>query len=131
MTHAVQALPLLEQVSQSVAALRKTLEHHALTDLETALAQTETALQALNLFPGGVPGLRQAIDQLPAELRTQCLHLLEQAQQNHQINAELIRLAMQRNAALQAYTAQSSSAATYSSEGGVALVNSGQLLGKY
>jgi hypothetical protein len=40
-------------------------------------------------------------------------------------------LAMQRNAALQAYTAQSSSAATYSNEGGVAMVNSGQLLGKY
>jgi flagellar biosynthesis/type III secretory pathway chaperone len=131
MTHEVQALPLLEQVSKSVATLRQTLEQHALPNLEAALIETETALQALNLFPGGVEGLRKAMDLLPSELRDRCHQLLEQAKQDHQINAELIRLAMQRNAALQAYTAQSSSAATYSSEGGVAMVNSGQLLGKY
>jgi flagellar biosynthesis/type III secretory pathway chaperone len=131
MTHEVQALPLLEQVSTSVGTLRQTLEQHALPNLEAALIETETALQALNRFPGGIAGLRQAMDLLPGELRDRCHQLLEQAKQDHQINAELIRLAMQRNAALQAYTAQSSSAATYSSEGGVAMVNSGQLLGKY
>ena len=131
MTYEVQALPLLEKVSQAVAALRQTLEHHTLPNLEAALIETETALQALTRFPGGVEGLRQAMGILPEPLRNQCQILLEQAKQDHQINAELIRLAMQRNAALQAYTAQSSSAATYSSEGGVALVNSGQLLGKY
>jgi hypothetical protein len=68
---------------------------------------------------------------LPEPDRSETQQLLEQAKLDHQINSQLIRLAMQRNAALQAYTAQSSAAATYSSEGGVAMVNPGQLLGKF
>jgi hypothetical protein len=124
-------LPLLSALAQSVAALRKVLESHELTALELVLAEVQSYLDKVNGFPGGTQGLQQAIEQLPEPTRSETQQLLEQAKLDHQINSQLIRLAMQRNAALQAYTAQSSAAATYSSEGGVAMVNPGQLLGKF
>jgi hypothetical protein len=55
---------------------------------------------------------------------------LAQARADHATCGELIRLALQRNAALQAYTAQNDPAATYSAEGGVSMGSAGQLLGK-
>jgi hypothetical protein len=124
-------LPLLSALAQSVAALRKVLESHELTALEPVLAEVQSYLDKVNGFPGGTQGLQQAIEQLPEPTRSETQQLLAQAKLDHQINSQLIRLAMQRNAALQAYTAQSSAAATYSSEGGVAMVNPGQLLGKF
>jgi hypothetical protein len=124
-------LPLLSALAQSVAALRKVLESNELTSLEPVLAEVQSYLDKVNGFPGGTQGLQQAMAQLPEPTRSETQQLLEQAKLDHQINSQLIRLAMQRNAALQAYTAQSSAAATYSSEGGVAMVNTGQLLGKF
>jgi hypothetical protein len=124
-------LPLLGALARSVAALRKALESNELTALEPVLAEVQSYLDKVNAFPGGTQGLQQAIAQLAEPTRSETQQLLEQAKLDHQINSQLIRLAMQRNAALQAYTAQSSAAATYSSEGGVAMVNTGQLLGKF
>lgn len=124
-------LPLLGALAHSVAALRKALESNELTALEPVLAEVQSYLDKVNAFPGGTQGLQQAIAQLAEPTRSETQQLLEQAKLDHQINSQLIRLAMQRNAALQAYTAQSSAAATYSSEGGVAMVNTGQLLGKF
>jgi hypothetical protein len=89
------------------------------------------ALKALEDHPGGVEGLRQFIATLPEEEQKQLNTRLEQARWDHQLNSDLIRLAMQRNAALQAYAAQSSAGATYSSEGGVSFLGGGQLLGKF
>jgi len=127
----MQIHALLDEVVQAVSGLRQLLEQQRLTELEPALVSTQLAVNKLNGYPGGVAGLRSAIDALPDGVREQALEKLEQAKQDHQINAELIRLAMQRNAALQAYAAQSSAAATYSSEGGVSMVNTGSLLGKF
>ena len=124
-------LPLLGALARSVAALRKALESNELAALEPVLAEVQSYLDKVNAFPGGTQGLQQAIAQLAEPTRSETQQLLEQAKLDHQINSQLIRLAMQRNAALQAYTAQSSAAATYSSEGGVAMVNPGQLLGKF
>ena len=123
--------PLLEEVVQAVSGLRQLLEQQRLTELEPALVSTQLAVNKLNAFPGGVAGLRSAIEALPESLREQALEKLQRARQDYDVNAELIRLAMQRNAALQAYAAQSSAAATYSSEGGVSMVNTGSLLGKF
>lgn len=122
---------LVEQVAQAVAQLRSTLEKHELPGLEAAILNTQTALQALEKHPGGVEGLRQLIATFPADTQKQLNDRLAQARLDHQINADLIRLALQRNAALQAYAAQSSAAATYSSEGGVSFLGGGQLLGKF
>jgi len=123
--------PLLDEVVQAVSSLRQLLEQQRLTELEPALVSTQLAVNKLNAYPGGVAGLRSAIEALPDGLREEALEKLQQARQDYDINAELIRLAMQRNAALQAYAAQSSAAATSSSEGGVSMVNTGSLLGKF
>jgi flagellar biosynthesis/type III secretory pathway chaperone len=127
----MQIHPLLDEVVQAVAGLRLLLEQQRLTELEPALVNTQLAVNKLNAYPGGVAGLRAAIEGLPDGEREQALEKLQRARQDYDVNAELIRLAMQRNAALQAYAAQSSAAATYSSEGGVSMVNTGSLLGKF
>ena len=122
---------LVEQVATAVAELRTTLENHALPGLETAILNSQMALKALEDYPGGVEGLRQLIATLPEDQQQQLNARLTQARDDHQLNSDLIRLAMQRNAALQAYAAQSSAGATYSSEGGVSFLGGGQLLGKF
>ena len=122
---------LVEQVAKAVAELRTTLENHALPGLETAILNSQMALKALEDHPGGVEGLRQLIATLPDDQQKQLNSRLELARSDHQLNSDLIRLAMQRNAALQAYAAQSSAGATYSSEGGVSFLGGGQLLGKF
>ncbi len=122
---------LVEQVAIAVAELRTTLENHALPGLETAILNSQMALKALENHPGGVEGLRQLIATLSEDEQAQLNARLEQARADHQLNSDLIRLAMQRNAALQAYAAQSSAGATYSSEGGVSFLGGGQLLGKF
>lgn len=126
-----RAHALVEQVSNAVAELRTTLEKHELPGLETAILNSQMALKALEDHPGGVEGLRHLIATF-SEAQQQALNTrLEQARTDHQLNSDLIRLAMQRNAALQAYAAQSSAGATYSSEGGVSFLGGGQLLGKF
>ncbi len=122
---------LVEQVAHAVGQLRTTLEKHELPGLEAAILKAQQALQSLENFPGGVDGLRKRIAILSIDEQKLLNEQLEQARSDHQINAELIRLALQRNAALQAYAAQSSAAATYSSEGGVSFLGGGQLLGKF
>jgi len=122
---------LVEQVAQAVHELRITLENHALPGLETAILNSQMALKGLENHPGGVDGLKQLIATFPQEQQKQLNDRLAQARSDHHLNGELIRLAMQRNAALQAYAAQSSAGATYSSEGGVSFLGGGQLLGKF
>lgn len=126
-----RAHALVEQVSNAVAELRTTLEKHELPGLETAILNSQMALKALEDHPGGVEGLRQMIATFPEAQQQELNTRLEQARTDHQLNSDLIRLAMQRNAALQAYAAQSSAGATYSSEGGVSFLGGGQLLGKF
>jgi hypothetical protein len=126
-----RAHALVEQVSNAVAELRTTLEKHELPGLETAILNSQMALKALEDHPGGVEGLRQLIATFPEAKQQELNTRLEQARADHQLNSDLIRLAMQRNAALQAYAAQSSAGATYSSEGGVSFLGGGQLLGKF
>lgn len=122
---------LARKVADSVALLKQTLEKNQLEALESAIAQVQVVMDALGAFPGGSDALVLAIDQLPAEQRAQARSLLQQAKLDHEVSGQLIRMAQQRNAALQAYTAQHSAAATYSSEGGVSMVGSGNLLGKF
>ena len=122
---------LVEQVAQAVHELKITLENHALPGLEAAILNSQMALKALENYPGGVDGWKQLIATYPADQQKQLNERLIQARSDHQLNSELLRLAMQRNAALQAYAAQSSAGATYSSEGGVSCLGGGQLLGKF
>jgi len=122
---------LVEEVAQAVHALRTTLENHELPGLEAAILNSQMALKGLENHPGGVEGLKQLIASYPEAQQKELHDRLAQARADHQLNSELLRLAMQRNAALQAYAAQSSASATYSSEGGVSFFGGGQLLGKF
>ena len=122
---------LVEQVAIAVAELRTTLENHELPGLEAAILNSQMALKGLENHPGGVDGLKQLIASYTPDEQTLLNSRLAQARSDHQLNSELLRLAMQRNAALQAYAAQSSASATYSSEGGVSFLGGGQLLGKF
>ena len=122
---------LIEQVAQAVHELKVTLENHALPNLETAILNSQMALKSLENHPGGVDGLKQLIASFSEEQQKELNDRLAQARSDHQLNGELLRLAMQRNAALQAYAAQTSASAIYSSEGGVSFLGVGQLLGKF
>ncbi len=122
---------LIEQVAQAVHELKVTLENHALPNLETAILNSQMALKSLESHPGGVDGLKQLIASFSEEQQKELNDRLAQARSDHQLNGELLRLAMQRNAALQAYAAQTSASAIYSSEGGVSFLGGGQLLGKF
>ena len=95
--------------------------------MNDALANTQAALDELNAYPGGIEQLKLDIDQLPSPLKEEVSAKLELATLDHQINGELIRLAIQKNAALQAYVAQQSDSATYSNKGSIPGVGSGIL----
>ena len=87
--------------------------------LPEALEQTRVALELINGYPEGPEKMKSDINQYPEEQK-QILHgLLDQASVDHQINGDLIRLAMQRSAAMQSFIAQQAPGATYGSDGEV------------
>lgn len=121
---------LVAELADSVAQLRTSLQHPLLSDLESVLAKAQSSLDAVNAWPGGSEALQAAIDSLPQAQKDQVQRQLEQARADHAINAELLTLAMQRNAALQAEAARTTDAATYSSDRGYQMGAEGRLLGK-
>jgi flagellar biosynthesis/type III secretory pathway chaperone len=122
---------LVTQVSDAVSQLKHCLEQLDMKALELAIAQAQVAVDQLNAFPGGAEAVLAQINQHDSAERNTLIAKLEQARQDQDINAELIRLAMQRNAALQAHFAQQSDSATYSQEGGVPVSDPGKLLGRF
>ena len=117
----------ISNVASSLAHLRLRLEQNDVDGMTDALAKTQVALDELNAYPGGIEQLKKDIDQLPSPLKEEVNAKLEAATLDHQINGELIRLAIQKNAALQAYIAQQSDSATYSNKGSIPGVESGIL----
>jgi hypothetical protein len=87
--------------------------------LPESLDSTNEALDAIQCYPGGTDKLKQDIRQFEPEQTAQLLALLDGASVNHQINGDLIRLAMQRSSAMQSFIAQQAPSATYGSDGGV------------
>ncbi len=109
----------ISQVSSAVGALRAALEAENIDALPEAIANAQQALDKLNTYPGGVEQLRVDMDALVSPEKEAVKEMLEQATVDHHVNGELIRLAAQKNAALQAFIAQQSDSATYSSSGNV------------
>ena len=109
----------LRQIADAVQNLRTALEANEVDQLPAALDQTNQALDAINQYSGGAQQLRDDIALFPLEQQQVLLNLLDEASVNHQINGDLIRLAMQRSAAMQSFIAQQAPSATYDSEGGV------------
>jgi len=121
---------LVQGLALAVTTLKQTLEQHQIEQIEADLKAVQTAMDAIHAYPDGTDGLVAALNLLPAEPSKHLRNRLEQAKAEHALCGELIKLALQRNAALQAYTAQNDPAATYSAEGGVSMGERGQLLGK-
>ena len=117
----------ISHVASCLAHLRLRLEQNDIDGMTDALAKTQIALDELNAYPGGIEQLKIDIDELASPLREEVNAKLEAATLDHQINGELIRLAIQKNAALQAYVAQQSDSATYSNKGSIPGVESGIL----
>ncbi len=120
---------LVTQVAQAVRDLRQALEANEVETLEAILAQTTNALNAINGYPGGVEKLRADILAWTEPDSQRLMAELNQASIDHRVNGELIKLAMQRSAALQSFVAQQSLGATYEIGGGIPGV-SGNLLSK-
>lgn len=117
----------VDRVAQAVSFLRATLEANKLDDLADALAKAQAALDQMNSYKGGVEQLKKDISVLDHQLKSEIELKLQQAGVDHQVNGELIKLAMQKNAALQAFMAQQSDSATYSSSGSIPNLTGGVL----
>jgi hypothetical protein len=122
---------LVQQLAESVSELKASLQHPLLADLEQVLIRSQAALEAVNTWPGGTEALQTALEALPEPLRSALRGQIEQARRDHALNAELLSLAMQRTAALQAEAVRTTEAATYASDGGYKMGDSGRLLGKF
>jgi flagellar biosynthesis/type III secretory pathway chaperone len=109
----------LQKIAGAVQDLRTALEANDMNRLPAALDLTNVALDAINQYPGGADKLKRDIGQFPEDQKQILMSLLDEASVNHQINGDLIRLAMQRSAAMQSFIAQQAPSATYDSEGGV------------
>jgi flagellar biosynthesis/type III secretory pathway chaperone len=109
----------LQKIDAAVRDLRTALEANDMDRMPNALELTKSALESINGYPGGVEKLRGDINEFPGEQKERLLNLLNETSTNHQINGDLIRLAMQRSAAMQSFIAQQAPGATYGSDGGV------------
>jgi len=112
-------LTFLKGVASAIEGLRFALEANDMDQLPASLDSTNQALDAIQSYPGGTDKLKQDIHQFELEQTQQLLTLLDEASVNHQINGDLIRLAMQRSSAMQSFIAQQAPSATYGSDGGV------------
>ena len=112
-------LAFLEKINIAVRGLRAALEANDMDRLPNALELTNLALDSIYGYPGGVEKLKGDINQFPEGQKEKLVGLLNETSTNHQINGDLIRLAMQRSAAMQSFIAQQAPSATYGSDGGV------------
>lgn len=126
----VEPLAIISDLVETVEAVREILETNHPEQLEEAVSRFEDIQRKIDQFPGGPAAIAAVLESLPAEKNSEYRELLERTKLQHETNQSLIKLAIQRNAALQSYSAQSNLAATYSSEGGVPLSSIGKLLGK-
>ena len=112
-------LLFLKGIASAIEGLRAALEANDMDRLPESLDSTNEALDAIQSYPGGTDKLKQDIRQFEPAQTAQLLALLYEASVNHQINGDLIRLAMQRSSAMQSFIAQQAPSATYGSDGGV------------
>jgi hypothetical protein len=94
-------LAFLEKIDIAVRGLRTALEANDMDRLPNALELTNLALDSIYGYPGGVEKLKGDIKQFPEGQKEKLVGLLNETSTNHQINGDLIRLAMQRSAAMQ------------------------------
>ena len=118
-------------LANSVAQLRACLSSQSGIDaLDRALAQVNARMSDIESRWGNFQNLKNEMNALDEATREELNQVLMSAQQDQIAAAELIRLAQQRNIALQAHVAQTAENATYSNQGTVAFQPKGRLVGK-
>ena len=118
-------------LANSVAQLRECLSSQGGIDvLDRALAQVNARMSDIESRWGNFQNLKNEMNALDEATREELNQVLMSAQQDQIAAAELIRLAQQRNIALQAHVAQTAENATYSNQGTVAFQPKGRLVGK-
>ena len=118
-------------LAQAVAQLRECLSQQLGIDaLERALGAVTAKMTEIEARWGNFDNLRSEMNALEGADRDALNQVLMQAQQDQAAAAELIRLAQQRNSALQAHVAQTAENATYSNQGTVGFQPKGRLVGK-
>ena len=103
----------LARRADALATQRDALNALQLAGLPDALAQVADSYAALEVWPGGMAGLPAALNQCSPSDQQAIRQTLAQAAADHRICGELIRVALQRVASLQAFQVQGSAAATY------------------
>ena len=116
-------------MASAIAELRRVLEAESVDEYPIAIRAAQSALDAINGFSGGLEGIRAELERKPEQEKLRLRERITKASIDHEVNGELIRLAMKKNAALQAVIAQQSESATYSDLGQVPNVL-GSLLSK-
>lgn len=127
--HKIKVPDVLVQLAEAMANQRAVLESSDFDLLEKTLSEAQAALDAVMAYPGGAEGVREGIQRLPERVRLEALELLERASLDHRVGRELVGVAMQRSAAVQAFQVSQSEGATYSQEGGVSTA-AGSLLSR-
>jgi len=103
----------VRELGSALASQRGALESGQLHDLDRIIAEVSAAMDRVQAFPGGVAGLREAIEALPEPVRADTRRALKQAETDHRVAGELIRLAMQRVSMLRAAQAGRDAGAVY------------------
>lgn len=109
---------VLQVLADALARQRAVLEQGTFASLGSLTAEIERHFTALTAWPGGPAALRAAIAALPEAERQVLRGLLERVDADNRISGDLIRVAMQRMAAIQAFTAAGSDSGTYGGKSG-------------
>ena len=118
-------------LAEAVGQLRECLSQQLGIDaLERALGKVAARMTEIEARWGSFENLRSEMNALGSADREDLNQILTFAQQDQAAAAELIRLAQQRNTALQAHVAQTAENATYSNQGTVGFQPKGRLVGK-
>ena len=103
----------LSALADTLACQRAALEAGQLDQLGEINLALESRFAAIGNWPGGEPALAEAIAAQPAAARASLRALLLQLGTDNRVNGDLIRVTMNRVAAIQAFQAAGSPAGTY------------------
>jgi len=109
---------VLQALVDALAGQRAALEQARYASLAGLTAEIERHYTALATWPGGMQALRDVTTALPDAERQALRAMLARVDADNRINGELIRVAMQRVAALHAFAAAGSVSGTYGGKGG-------------
>jgi hypothetical protein len=104
---------LISDIAEAVRRQRVVLETEDLERLAEVTQDLEAVYRKLEMFEGGLDGVRVAIEALPQTERDPLREAMTRTAVDLGVAGDLIRIATRRVAALQSFQAASSIASTY------------------